>query len=314
MANGSRHTVYVVAEDTYGVTPDTPAFDTMRSTGITLGLSKDSLQSEEIRNDRQIADYRLGANQVGGDLKFELSAQTYDALFESAFQSTWETGVPAGKDRLACGTTRKSFTIMRHFGDLTETDPTSKPYFVYRGCEVNTMSLTINANSMIPGVFGFVGKGLELLPTTIADSYNDPTETSTLDSFTGELKANGTTIAVITEIGLSLENGISPRFVVSSRDSILPEVGDSNLTGTMTAYFESSSLVEQFINETETRLEVSLPDKDGNTIELVVPRIKYTGGQPDVDGPGSVMLSLPFQALFDTTEQTNLVMYRNTQA
>ncbi|UZT28686.1 tail subunit [Vibrio phage 033B] len=311
MANGSRHSLYAIAEVDYGVTPPTPTFDTVRITGTTLGLSKDSLQSEEIRDDRQIADFRLGANQVGGDINFELSYASFDDLLESAFQGAWEVDTPvAGTDTLKCGIARKSFSFLRYFADLVDTDPTAKPYFLYTGCEINTMALTINANAMITGTFSVIGKGQTITDTDPGTDYNPPTTTSPLDSFTGELKEGGTVIAVVTELGLSLDNGLGARFVVGSKDSILPEVGRSNLTGTMTAYFESTALVEKFLDETDTSLEIDLPDADGNLQTWTIPRIKYTGGQPDVEGEGSVMLSMPFQALLDTTTATNLVVTR----
>lgn len=311
MANGSRHSLHAIAETAYGVTPETPSLATVRITGTTLGLSKDSLQSEEIRNDRQIADFRLGANQVGGNIDFELSFSSFDELLESALQGTWQQDTPeTGTDTLKCGITRKSFTFMRHFADLTITDPAAKPFFVYRGCEINTTALTINANAMITGTFGVVGKSQEIRATTIASEILPPTTTSPLDSFTGELKEGGVTIGVVTELGLSLDNGLGARFVVGSKDSILPEVGSSNLTGTMTAYFESTALVEKFLNESDTSLSVDLPDAQGNLITIVIPRIKYTGGQPDVEGESSVMLSMPFQALLDPTSGTNLLITR----
>ena len=80
MANGSRHSMRYVAEATYGTTPATPAFKPIRHTSTTLGLSKESLQSEEIRDDRQIADFRHGAYQVGGDMNIELSFASFDDL------------------------------------------------------------------------------------------------------------------------------------------------------------------------------------------------------------------------------------------
>ncbi|AIM40551.1 tail subunit [Vibrio phage VpKK5] len=304
MANGSRHSLYAIEEAVYGQTPADPVFDTVRITGTTLGLSKDSLQSEEIRDDRQIADFRLGANQVGGDINFELSYGSFDNLLESAFQGEW------ANDTLQCGIERKSFTFLRYFADLLDTDPSASPYFIYTGCEINTMTLTVNANAMITGTFGVIGQSQEITGTDPATDINPPTTTSPLDSFTGELREGGTTIAVITELGLSLDNGLAARFVVGSKDSILPEVGRSNLTGTMTAYFESSALVEKFLNEDDSSIEFDLPDAEGNVQTWTIPRIKYTGGQPDVEGEGSVMLSMPFQALLDTTLGTNLQVVR----
>jgi len=98
MADGSRHSLYSVQEVTRGVTPQDPVLDTIRITGTTLGLSKDSLQSEEIRSDRQIADFRLGANQVAGDINFELSYGSFDqflsaALMANGWLSPADTGV-----------------------------------------------------------------------------------------------------------------------------------------------------------------------------------------------------------------------------
>ena len=121
MANGSRHSMRYVAESTYGQTPATPAFKPIRHTGTTLGLSKESLQSEEIRSDRQIADFRHGAYQVGGDINIELSYGSFDKLLEAVLCGTWQIDSPAaGTDRLKAGTVRRSFTIERFFGVLLE--------------------------------------------------------------------------------------------------------------------------------------------------------------------------------------------------
>ena len=72
-ANGSRHSMALVAETEAGTTPATPDFTPIRQTGTTLALTKEALQSNELRADRQIADMRHGNKQVGGDISTELS-------------------------------------------------------------------------------------------------------------------------------------------------------------------------------------------------------------------------------------------------
>ena len=96
MANGSRHSMRYIAESTYGTTPATPAFKPIRHTSTTLGLSKESLQSEEIRDDRQIADFRHGAYQVGGDMNIELSFASFDDLLEAVLLGTWTSTKTTG--------------------------------------------------------------------------------------------------------------------------------------------------------------------------------------------------------------------------
>lgn len=307
MANGSRHSLYAVAEAEYGVTPSDPTLDSVRITGTTLGLTKDSLQSSEIRSDRQIADFRLGANQVGGDINFELSYGSFDQFLQGVLLSEDWSGTP---EAIKAGQTRKPFTFVRHFADVATAD---KPYYIYRGVEINQLQLTISANAMITGTFTVFGQSQELaedLSGLGTPTLNAPTTTAPLDSFTGTLQEGGTTIAVVTEITLTLANGIESRFVVGSKNSIQPSLGRSTLTGNVTAYFEDSSLVEKFINEVDSSIELSLPDGEGNVIGINIPRIKYTGGQPDVSGEGPITLSLPFQAVLDPTLESNIEITR----
>lgn len=387
MANGSRHSLFAVKEVTYGTTPNNPALDLVRITGTTLGLSKDSLQSEEIRSDRQIADFRLGANQVGGDINFELSYGSFDQFLEAVLLSvawaapadtgvttisatatgfsraagsfltdgfavgqavtssgfvgsgfngksiitavdalTMDTsiigsgthGVEAGdadeqilaSQSVKAASTRSSFTFVRQFADIMAVD---NPFYIYRGIELNSIQLTIAANSMITGTFSVVGQSQETaqdLTGLGTPTFPPASTTSPLDSFTGTLEEGGVTVAVVTEISMTLQNGIEPRFVVGSKNSIYPSVGRSNLTGQVTAYFEDSTLVNKFLDETESSLVFSLPDGAGNTQRYRVPRIKYTGGQPDVAGEGPITLAMPFQALLDSSESTNMLIER----
>lgn len=386
MANGSRHSLFAVKELTYGQTPNNPALDLVRITGTTLGLSKDSLQSEEIRSDRQIADFRLGANQVGGDINFELSYGSFDQFLQAVLLSadwaapattgtttisatatgfsrasgsfltdgfavgqtvtssgfvgsgfngksiitavsalTMDTtplsgthGVEAGdgdeliiaSQAVKAAATRSSFSFIRYFADIA---PADNPYYIYRGVELNSIQLSISANSMITGTFSVIGQSQETaqdLTGLGTPTYNPASTTSPLDSFTGTLEEGGSTVAVVTEISMTLQNGIEPRFVVGSKNSIYPSVGRSNLTGQVTAYFEDSTLVNKFLNETESSLVFSLPDGAGNIQRYRVPRIKYTGGQPDVSGEGPITLSMPFQALLDSSESTNMIIER----
>lgn len=309
MSDGSRHSMYLVPEVTFGTTPATPAFVPIRHTGTTLALSKNTMQSEEIRPDRQISDYRHGAYQVGGDISVELSYGSFDTLLEAVTLGAWQTGVPAaGTDELKAGTTRRSFSILRHFSDL---GAVNNPYHTFRGVEINNMSLSVAPDAIVTATFSAVGQGMETSNVTATGAtFASASTTGVLDSFTGELKESGATIAVITEIQINLENGIEPRFVVGSKETIRPQVGRSNLSGQITAYFENSTLLNKFINETESSIEFTLPDAAGNQYKFILPRIKYNGGQPDVSGQGAVMLTMPFQALYDPTTSTNVLIQR----
>lgn len=302
MADGSRHSMRLVEEELYGVTPALPNFLPIRHTGTTLGLAKENLQSNELRSDRQIADFRGGAFSVAGDINVEVSYASFDEILEGLLGGTWNDNV------LTAGVVRRSYTIERFFSDIAGVD---KPYHRFTGIEFNTMALQVNANAMVTATFGVVGSDMttdteEFLGSTVANV----TTTRPMDSFTGELLESGSSIAVVTELSLSVNNGLAARYVVGQRNSIRPSIGRSNVTGTLTAYFENSVLLDKFINDTPSSLKFGLPDGQGNEMEIELPRILYTGGQPDVTGEGPITLSMPFQATLDPVTDTNIIIRR----
>lgn len=306
MADSSRHALYAIAEVTYGTTPTTPAFKTLRHTGTNLALTKNTMQSEELRPDRQIQDYRHGTKQAGGDISGELSYGAYDDFLEAVLCGTWATNV------LKAGTTRRSFSVLRNFSDMAQA---ASPFHLFTGVELNKLDLSVAVNAIDKITFGVVGKGMTAAGTAPTGStYVAAATNSPMDSFNGSLKEGGATVAVITEISMTLENGIEPRFVVGSAETIRPSIGKSNCSGQITAYFEDSSLVNKFLGETESSIEFTLTDTQGNSYTFLLPRIKYNGGQPDTQGAGPITLSMPFQALYDTTNASNLVITRTPHA
>ena len=305
MADSALHDLFLIAESTYGTTPASdPAFVKVRHTGTTLGLTKDSFQSEELRADRQISDFRHGVKSVGGDVSIELSYGSFDELLEAVTLGTWATNV------LKAGTTRRSFSFLRHFSDLASGD---KPYHLFSGVEMNTLNLTIPASGMVTGSFGALGKGQTVLSDLTSlgtPTFGAATTTSPFDGFSGSIQEGGSAIGVVTEVSLTLENGLAERNVVGSDETLLPSIGRSNLTGNATVFFEDAVMLEKFLNETESSLQLTLLDAAGNDYEILIPRIKYSGGQPDVSGQGAITLSMPFQALYDTTTGTNIQITR----
>ena len=385
--------MYYVEETTYGTTPATPALKTLRHTGTSLGLSKGTNMSEELRSDRQIEDYRHGAKQTGGDISTEVSYGTLDDLLEAVLCGEWSAGagatitgttisaaaaddsfndsgngfitagfsvgdritvsgftgtvanndtyiiqtVAAGKitvilatgaaaanivddaagesvtiakggNTLKAGVERRSFSVIRNFTDQVEADD---PFHRFTGVELNTVEVNVTAEAIVTATFGTVGRELVVEGEDPAGAtYPAVGTTRVMDAFTGAPREGGTTIGVITEINFTLDNGIEPRFVVGSDLTIRPSIKRSNLSGTATMYFENATMMNKFINETETSIDLTIRDAAGNRLRFFMPRVKYNGGQPDVDDEGPVTLSMPFQALRDSTTGSNIIIDR----
>jgi len=298
IATGSRHNMAYVVESTFGTTPSTPVFTPIRHTGTTIGLSKDSIESEELREDRQIANYRHGNKSVSGDINFELSYGSFDDILQAVLCGTWNTDV------LKAGTTRRSYTIERHHQDIGK-------YLRSTGCNFNTMSLSVAPNSMVTGSFGVIGKDFSVASVAVTGAtYNTESVTAPFDSFSGSITEGGSSIAVVTSLELNIENGMEALYVIGSSDTLQPSIGKSMVNGSITAYFEDSTLIDKFINETSSSLSFTLTDAAGNDYLFELPNVKYNSGNPEVGGAGAVTVSLDFVALYDSGDASQIVITR----
>lgn len=300
IATGAKHTLHFTAESTRGTTPATPTWTPTCITGDSLGLTKDSLEAGKLRADRQVEDLRHGNRQIGGDIPAELEYGSFDDLIEAAMMGTWASDV------LKAGTTRRFFTFEKFF-DL-DTDE----YHRFTGVEMNSFSVSVQPNAIPTITFGTTGKDLTTNTSQVAGStYDTATARQPFDSFTGTLTEGGSSIAIVTQLDFTLENNIEPAFVLMDSTSIQGAEGKSRVTGTLTAFFESKTLYDKFINETESEIVLTLQDPDSNTLQFDFPRIKYTAGNPDVTGEGQVTIGLEFTALYDSTDASQLVITRS---
>lgn len=302
MANGSMHEMAFIKEEDYGVTPDDPEMTLLRHTGTTLALNKDTLESNELRKNRQIIDVRHGTYNVGGDISIELSYGTFDEILAAILCTDWVT------DTLKSGTKRTSFTIQRYFSDMAAI---TKPYHVFKGVEFNTFQLDINANDMLRGSFSVFGQTMEANEDDFTGVVYKPISTTPpLDSFSGTLLEDGAPIAAVTQIQLNINNNLEPRYIIGQRASLRPSMGNIDVSGQITAYFEDSNLINKFINEAYTSLVFTTPDLLGNIYEFNIPKIKLNSAAPDVSSPGPITLAIPFQAMWDPTQDSNIVITR----
>jgi len=296
-ASGSFHGLQYIEEVTFGTTPLTPEMTSLRHTGAGLVLSKNSFQSAELRSDRQISDLRHGTKQVGGPIDVEMSYGEFDAFLEAALFGTWATDV------LKAGTTEKFFTIERLFSDIAQ-------YGVFTGCMVNSFSMNVVPDGIVTATFDVVGKGASYSGTPLDATPTASQANSPFDSFSGVLKEGGVTIGVVTGFDMTLDNGLAAQFVVGSDETPAITNGRSNLTGNVTAFFENATLLNKFINETESSLEFTLGDGVSNSYTILIPRLKYSGGDNTVTDEGPVTISMPFQALLDGVTGTNIQITR----
>jgi Phage tail tube protein len=305
---GSRTNISYITEATFGTTPTTPTFISVPYTTQSLNLNKERVSGRDIQSDRMLRVDRHGNRSASGDLVVDMRKADYDSFLESAFMSSWSTNV------LKIGTTLKSFSIEDSANDTASTDA----FRLFTGMSVSKYSCSIKPNSMIQGTFSFMGKDMAVASATAATTLTPGSTNKPYDAYSGTIKFADagsalTANAQITGIDFTIDNSFNPTYVLGSATTPQLEYGMANVSGTITAYFEDLSLINRFINETETAFEVQVDSPDATAGQTYLfPRVKINAADTGVDNPQSRLITLPFIALWDTTEASSVKITRNT--
>ncbi len=114
VAKQLRHKV----ETTWGLAPGASGAQLLRRVESTLGLSKDTYQSNEIRPDYQVADFRHGVRRVQGNIKGELSPGTYKDFIAAALRRDFTAVTAITGASITIAGTGPTYTVTRAAGSF----------------------------------------------------------------------------------------------------------------------------------------------------------------------------------------------------
>ena len=115
-SNISKQLRYKV-EATYGTAPGATTAQLLRRVESSLDLSKDTYQSNEIRTDYQVADFRHGMRKVGGNIKGELSPKTYADFIAAALRRDFAAVTALTGLSVTIAGAGPTYTVTRGTGD-----------------------------------------------------------------------------------------------------------------------------------------------------------------------------------------------------
>lgn len=267
-----------------------------------LDVTKERLQGQDIQSDRMPRVDRHGNKNAAGSIEVDLRKANYDDFLESALLSTFSTDV------LTVGTTPKYLSIEDRLEDISQ-------FRLFTGMAVSTLNISIAPNQMVETSFDMVGKSGTISgtgKTVSASTINSP-----FDSYNGAIYeggvGSGDLINLVTSISFSVTNAFAPTFVVGSDVAPALEYGRSTIEGTLSVYAEDATLINKFLNETESEIQVSVDDPTGaNPYTFYFPRVKYNGAPIPLANEQSRIIEMPFVALYDTVEGTQLKITRTS--
>lgn len=163
--------------------------------------------------------------------------------------------------------------------------------------------LNMPAEGMATFELPFMGRHQTIFEDSFAPFFGSPaaeTTTGICAAVDGTLLLNDSEVGVVTAVDMTLD--LSPSAAVVSGQNFPAEIflGRGNLTGTLTAFLEDATILNNFSNEDELSLQLLLNSDnsaDTDAVSIYLPRIKFSAADLPLQGEGGQTISAPFQAL-----------------
>jgi hypothetical protein len=300
MSSANLVALRYVAESTLGVTPASPALKQLRFLSESLNFSIQNTQSEEIRPDRAESDLIQTDAEAAGDINYELSFLTWDDFLQAVMCGTF-SAVSGNITSLVNGILMRSFTIQKHFQDTTPNQ-----YHTFRGCVVNTMSMTFQTGQILNGSFGIMSFGAAAAEAQIAGATLVAAPTTTPMNAVSNFQSfsiDGVPYSgCISSLSINIANNVRPIKCIGTLGANDMVLGTFEVTGGMDLYFREGSMYDKFLKGTEFSYNFKVIDDKNNSYTYFIPRAKFETGEVVAGGRNTdVMFRATWRGLYDGT-------------
>lgn len=204
------------------------------------------------------------------------------------------------------------FAVERRFEDH---NPVTRELFL--GMAINNFNLTLSPQAIAVGSltwFGFnssvsdnaAGSYSELyaaLPVDVEapqfDVYNTSSDIGRLGRGIDPIDAAGQNFVL--EATIEINNNLRRQPAVGVFGASGIGLGEFGVTGTLSTYFDNDDILQVILANDETTLDLITQGGDGRSMVFDLPRIKFSGGAPDVPGKNQdVTIPGTYQAILDS--------------
>lgn len=305
---------YVVDPDpSTDITGSTLTWDPIRMTGESMDANITTTISDEITPQRSYADSTPTQGEIVGGFNFELSYESFDDFIIGALQSSeaaWAT-----TETIQNESTKQCWAILKIIPRTSGTD-----YYVFRGCQVDGMTLTMQPGALVTGAVTVQGVGVDDVLTslpgtwTLASGTNKPLMSSTdsLKSLSLSVTSGSAITATFQSLELQFGNQLRQQQAVGTGSIYAAGVASGRFQLTMNAslYYLNADVFTNFIANNDLTLTFDIEDSEGTTngnkYGFSMTKLKVTaGGVPQAGGPGQDMVTnLTFQAFESASNGT----------
>lgn len=309
-ARGRRAQLLMDFETTFGQDPVTPNAIKMLINSSSVRSSQNLVEDTTIRNDRNPGQPSRGNVDVSGSIVVPVDKIAIGYWMKAMFGDPDTTGVDAPyTHKFTPADSQPSLVLEQGFTDINS-------YAKLNGCKVGQFSISLGGDGELTASLDITGA-----KETIGDTAYDDTPTqltlAKFSNFHASIQEGGVDLAIVTQADLTINFALDgDQYAIGTGGfrADIPE-GIMQVTGTLRAFFEDTTLLNKAINGTETSLKLTLTDGD-DKLEFLMPEVMFERNSPGIEGPQGVTIELPYRAYYnDSVEGDSIVvMLTNSQA
>lgn len=278
---------------------------------------------------RPTADWIANTPYLVNDMVYPTTANrnahayicTVAGTSHGATEPTWPTA--EASTVVDSGATWKEYTIESLVFEKQFLNLAIPQYFKYVGNKFNSCRMSFKSEGLISTVFNILGKS-EVIGTSAYDSTATDYGHVPWDMGEVTIAEGGSGSTICTELDILVECNLDGSVFTIGNSGLrysLP-IGTIKVTGTLKALFESITLYNKAINNTESSIKVTCTRGAGDGgagaeyTEIFIPELTYTPKSPIINGPLGVFTELNFEGYYQNSSEASTIqgVFKNTIA
>jgi Phage tail tube protein len=263
-----------------------------------LALDITNVVDNTIQGDTMHRYVEQTTQKVAGTISGEVSHSNMDWIFQGMFYNQFNAA-----NTLTTGVSQNTFSIEAQSPDIGV-------YFLYKGCVVDKLALTLAPAGIVTYKADFIGASSSAANATVATAVANAAQTPPMTVVNATIKEGGNVVAYISGSTFSFDRKHTVNYALGNANPVSISTSFFDVTGTLDVFLEDLVMYNKFVNSANSSLDYTLTDGT-NTYELVFPNIEYTAAGKDMKGTGPIMLKQNFTGVFDATTNTNAKIVRS---
>lgn len=319
-ARGTQTTIALYEETTYNTTIATPVGQKLYVTSFGLASAQNLHDSNTLQANRSRDRPARGNINVAGQIGFELHAESMGTILKHLMGSNATTGTDPYTHTMTIGDLPIGLQLEKDHGSNISGSGRTE---LFTGCRVAGATFMFPAEGYCTATMDIIGAQSTLgTATQDSDATLDDNGCTVFSSFLASISEGGSPIAYVQSAQIRLDDGLDGSSYVIGGSGVrraLPE-GFATISGSVTALFESSALLDKAINGTESSLLLELTRGTGlgsagnEYMSFEVQQLEYERSSPEIRGPAGIVLALNFKGYASGADLGMEVIVKNAVA